>query len=318
MDRLLFIGWVIVLLLVNGSAVGESARPVIRKLGTMDCDMVETTPVVFHDKLYRFEYVRDNYRPNTTGKSCFRFIDEASGEATPAFAPGYHLGSAFVNGDTMYVYGVDTWKASKIHVFWSKDLTEWKDQTAIDLPGWGIFNNSVYKGKDAYVMAFEIDSPPEETGAPFTMRFSTSKDVLNWQLTPKECVYTKERYSACPALRFLDGYYYMVYLEAYPGPSYAPHIVRSKDLIAWEPSPFNPIMKHSDDDKKIANPQLTQAQRDRIAKAVDLNNSDVDFCEFQGKTIITYSWGNQTGIEHLAEAVYEGSEADFLKGFFPK
>ena len=27
--------------------------PVIRKLGTILCDMVETTPVVFHDRLYR-------------------------------------------------------------------------------------------------------------------------------------------------------------------------------------------------------------------------------------------------------------------------
>ena len=104
--------------------------------------------------------------------------------------------------------------------------------------------------------------------------------------------------------------------SAYKG-YYAPNIVRSKDLIAWEESLFKPIMKHSDEDKQIANPKLTQEQRDRIAKAADLNNSDVDFCEFQGKTIITYSWGNQTGIEHLAEARYDGAEADFLRAFFP-
>jgi hypothetical protein len=110
----------------------------------------------------------------------------------------------------------------------------------------------------------------------------------------------------------------MVYLEAYPGPSYAPHIVRSKDLITWEGSPFKPIMKHSDEDKKVANPNLTEAQRKRIADAVNINNSDVDFCEFQEKTIINYSWGNQQGIEHLAEAVYDGSEAQFLKSFFPE
>jgi hypothetical protein len=175
----------------------------------------------------------------------------------------------------------------------------------------------VCKGRDAYVMAFEIGAPKEETGNGFTMRFASSKDLRNWSLTPKECVYTKERYSACPALRFLDDRYYMVYLEAYPGPSYAPHIVRSRDLITWEESPFKPIMKHSDEDKKIANPKLTEEQRKRIADAVNINNSDVDFCEFQGKTIINYSWGNQQGIEHLAEAVYDGSEAQFLRSFFP-
>ena len=30
-------------------------RPQILKLGTIDVDLVETTPVVFKDKLYRFE-----------------------------------------------------------------------------------------------------------------------------------------------------------------------------------------------------------------------------------------------------------------------
>ena len=44
----------------------------------------------------------------------------------------------------------------------------------------------------------------------------------------------------------------------------------------------------------------------------------MDLCEFDGKTVIYYSWGNQHGIEHLAEAVYEGTEASFLKGFFPE
>jgi len=312
--------WVILVggICMSLSVCAEQGPPVIKKLGTIDCDMVETTPVVLHGKLYRFEYVRDNYKANTTGKSYFRFVDVASGEPTAPFARGYHLGSAFVDGDAAYVYGVNTWAGPHIHVFWSKDLREWKDQPAMELPGWEIFNTSVCKGRDAYVMAFEIGAPKEETGNGFTMRFASSKDLRNWSLTPKECVYTKERYSACPALRFLDDRYYMVYLEAYPGPSYAPHIVRSKDLITWEGSPFKPIMKHSDEDKKVANPNLTEAQRKRIADAVNINNSDVDFCEFQEKTIINYSWGNQQGIEHLAEAVYDGSEAQFLKSFFPE
>jgi len=33
-------------------------KPRIEKLGTIDCDMVETTPIVFGGRLYRFEYVR--------------------------------------------------------------------------------------------------------------------------------------------------------------------------------------------------------------------------------------------------------------------
>ena len=76
-------------------------------------------------------------------------------------------------------------------------------------------------------------------------------------------------------------------------------------------------MKASPEDKLIANPKLTADQRAKITRAVDLNNSDVDLCEFRGKTIITYSWGNQQGTEFLAEAVYDGSLASLLEGLLP-
>ncbi len=291
-------------------------RPHIRKLGTIDCDMVETTPIVFAGKLYRFEYVRERYKPNRTGKSYFRFIDVASGEATQSFAVGYHLGSAFVDRGTVYVYGVEKWGGERIQVFWSKDLKSWSSKAALTLPGWGIYNDSVCKDPNGYVMAFEIGEPPEEAGVRFTTRFAKSKNLLDWKLTPSACVFSKERYTACPAIHFLDGQYYMIYLEARPGPTYEPHIVRSRDLRQWEPSPLNPLMQFSPEDKRIASKKFTPAQREHITKAVNLNNSDVDLCEFQGKVVLYYSWGNQKGIEFLAEARYDGTLPAFLRGFF--
>jgi len=124
----------------------------------------------------------------------------------------------------------------------------------------------------------------------------------------------------------------MIYLEARPGPTYEPHIVRSRDLVSWESSPLNPLMQFSGDDKQIADPRLTEEQRKHIAEAVNLNNSDVDLCEFAGGdaapahvrsrargavVIINYSWGNQQGVEFLAEAVYDGTLVDFLRAWFP-
>ena len=88
-------------------------------------------------------------------------------------------------------------------------------------------------------------------------------------------------------------------------------------MIRWESSPLNPVLVASEQDRAIANPKLTGDQRRKVAGAVDLNNSDVDFCEFRGRTVITYSWGNQQGTEFLAEAVYNGTLASFLRGFFP-
>lgn len=53
-----------------------------------------------------------------------------------------------------------------------------------------------------------------------------------------------------------------------------------------------------------------------ILDAVDCNNSDIDMCEINGKTLITYSWGNQLGKEFLALAEYNGTNEEFLKSFF--
>jgi len=94
-------------------------------------------------------------------------------------------------------------------------------------------------------------------------------------------------------------------------------LVRSHDLIHWEPSPLNPVLRNSAEDKLIANASINDSQRARIANAVNLNNSDIDFCEWQGRLTINYSWGNQMGVEHLAEAVYDGSLKQFLKAWFP-
>jgi hypothetical protein len=318
--RSLVLGAIAVHLLFGVMAIAraeDAKKPLIKKLGTIDLLMVETTPVAFKNRLYRFEYVRDNYHANKTGASYFRFVDVATGRATPAFAKGKHLGCAFVDADKAYAFGVDKWNGSMISVFWSKDLSQWQSQTGLTLPGWGLFNTSVCKADGRYVMAIEVGEPKEVVGVPFTIFFAESKDLLNWKLLPLECVYSKEKYTACPALRYLDGCFYMIYLEARPGPTYETHIVQSKDLRHWESSRLNPVLAFSEDDKLIAKAKLTPEQRKTIAEAKDINNSDVDLCEYKGRTIIYYSWGNQQGKEFLAEAVYDGTLASFLKGWFP-
>ena len=70
--------------------------------------------------------------------------------------------------------------------------------------------------------------------------------------------------------------------------------------------------------KQIANNTLSGKLLQRIAEAKNINNSDIDFCEFKGRLIINYSWGNQRGEEFLAEASYDGTLEQFLKGWFPQ
>lgn len=296
--------------------VDGAGRPLIKKLGTIDCDMVETTPIVFKGRLYRFEYVRTNYWNNKTNDSYFRFVDHESGHTTPSFAKGYHLGSAFVDSETVYVTAVDIWDGERIFVFASQDLEHWDSWLAFELPGFGMFNTSLTRADNKYVLMFEIGKPPDEAGKRFTARFAVSNDLKKWELLPSVCNYAKDRYTAPHCLRYLDGYFYNFYLESYNG--YETRVVRSKDLIYWQPSPLNPVLRASEEDRKIAKAKLTVEQRQRISKATNINNSDVDFCEYKGRLIINYSWGDQQGVEHLAEAVYEGTVEQFLKGWFPE
>lgn len=314
-------------ILYTESSAQNIAKPRIIKLGTIDCDMVEVAPVVFKGRLYRFEYVRHvRYKSNTTGDSYFRFVDVEKGEATTGFAAGYHLGSAFVEGNMVYAVGTSDWGGSEIRIFRSGDMEHWESWTAWEKEGWQLYNTSVTKDDSGFIMAVEVGAPPEVVGKRFTMRFLRSKDLENWTLMPEPCVFTKERYSACPELYFLDDWYYMTYLEDMGVENtnengwhwYALHMVRTKDFTEWEMSPVNPVLQHSDEDRKIANPALTLTQREKIRTAVNLNNSDIDICMFEGKTIIYYSWGDQHGTEFLAEAVYNGSMDDFYRGHFPK
>jgi hypothetical protein len=292
-------------------------RPIIRKLGTIDCDLVETTPVVWRGRLYRFEYVRAGYWANTTGDSYFRFVDHETSAPSAGFAQGYHLGNVFCENEVLYVTGTNIWDGERVDLFSSSDMAHWERRPALNLPGYGIFNTSLCRAGDRYVLMFEIGRPVELAGVPFTALFAESRDLRQWTLLPHECTYSKERYTAPHCLRHLDGFFYNFYLEAHPGPEYDQRVVRSRDLIHWESSPLNPVLRASDEDRRLANSALPAELHQRVATAVNLNNSDIDFCEFRNQVILTYSWGNQQGIEHLAEAVFDGTEAEFLRGWFP-
>jgi hypothetical protein len=292
-------------------------KPAIRKLGTIDCDLVEATPIVFRGRLCRFEYVRTGYAGNRTGESYFRFVDHSTGDVSAPFARGYHLGNVFVERDVLYVTGTNIWDGERVDLFVSADMESWETRNALSLPGCGIFNTSMCRAEDRYVMMFEVGKPPEVAGVRFTARFAVSADLQSWELTPPECTYSKERYTAPHCLRYLDGHYYNFYLEAHPGPWYDQRVVRSRDLVTWQPSPLNPVLEASDEDRIIADSRITDEERARIATAVNLNNSDIDFCEYEGRVIINYSWGNQQGVEHLAEAVFDGTRQEFLLGWYP-
>ena len=306
-------------------------RPVIRKLGTISCNnIVETTPLVWKGELYRFEVVRRKSFTSDTNVNwrdlddspCLRFVHVRTNTSTPLFAEDHTFGFPYVVDDTMYVVtgASKTWGADKLDFFRSKDLVNWEKCSEIHLPGWKTYNMNIAKKGDIYYLMVEISAPVEEAGTiPFTFRFLTSKDMIHWELTPNDHVFQKDRYSGSPSLYVLedDPHFYVGYLEEYPGYRFANSIARSKDLVNWEYSPINPVLMYNElEDKQIASPFLTLADRLRIEEALDTNNSDMELCEYLGRTIIYYSWGDQRGTEFLAEACYEGTMKEFLTSFF--
>ncbi|MBE5767153.1 MAG: hypothetical protein E7335_08335 [Clostridiales bacterium] len=302
-------------------------RKCMVKKGTIDIDVVEITPVVWKGRLMRFEWIRDShfgngYYANTEGCCYFRFVDMKTGEYTPAFARNCCFGSAHVEGDTVYVYGVRGSDGGQIiTMFRSDDMVNWEQQDVLTFPdSVKVYNNSVCKGRDGYYMAIELGGDKEIVGEPFTSVFAKSDDLIHWTMLDMGThVYTRERYSACPTIRYCtcDDRYYMIYLESLPCHRWQPYIVRTPDFKTFELGHKNPIMFSDDDDKIVQNPEkFTPEQLEYINGAINCNNSDVDLCEFEGKTVILYSWGNQFGKEFLAEAEYDGPMEEFLRSFF--
>jgi len=306
---------------IRGDNMTFPKKPRIRKLGTIKAGTVETTPVVFNGRLYRFEYCRrPNKNPlNPHPYSHFFFVDLETGRQHASFAKEHHLGCAFADGDTMYAVGVaDEWGTDTLHFYRSKDLDNWEQYSEFRLEGWRFFNTGIAKLNGVYTLLFEIDAPKEEVGVvKYTFRFAQSTDLTHWTLTPSDHVFQNDRYAGGPAIYADDGWYYVFYLESYKPRGYANCVARSRDLVNWEYSIVNPVLMFDDEeDKKILSPFISVEDQEYIKRALDVNNSDFECCEFNGRTIIYYSWGDQLGHEFLAEAAYEGTMHEFLSGWF--
>ena len=109
--------------------------PLIRRHGTIKVNVVESTPIVHKDNLYRFEYMRPrecsylntkNYG-NPNPWSSFHFVDLKTGVETAPFARDHHLGCAYTDSGVMYAVGIGgEWGSDTVHVFSSEDLESWE------------------------------------------------------------------------------------------------------------------------------------------------------------------------------------------------
>jgi hypothetical protein len=279
------------------------ARPRLVKLPLALGQAMENTPVIYQDRPLLVLNHRDDTKNKTDGytSSMYLYIqDLATGRELVRFGQGHSFANAFVDGPVLHVFASEgtnrDWFQS-IHHFWSTNLTNW--QRALAIPqekGEHLFNASVCRDDQGYIMAYESDKP-----VLFCFKFARSKDLSRWEKIPG-LVFTgvNNEYSACPVLRYVAPYYYVIYLHA-AGPGrtgWVSFMARSRDLVTWELSPFNPILE--------------------AGPGEGINNSDVDLFEFEGRTYLFYATGDQASWGAVRVAQYDGPMKEFFNRHFPE
>lgn len=196
-------------------------RKRLEKLGTVAIGVVESTPVVWNGRLYRFEWVRSHGWGKIDGVTrdvgCYHFVDMETEKDTPDFALDHSFGCCYTENSKMYVHGVRGDGGGQVlDTFVSEDLVNWEMTECLTFPDdVNLYNTSVCKGPDGYVMAIEVGGSNPMVGVPFTCVFAKSDDLINWTLLPSSlttsrtqstattatltCAITMEQQSSCTA-----------------------------------------------------------------------------------------------------------------------
>jgi len=259
-------------------------------------DLCELSPLIWKGRLCHLECVR----PGGHGEASeyYLLLKDAETDAELArFAEGYGLASAHVHEDVLFAFasrwGNGTW--NDVTLFRSSDLSHWEIDKVIEQEEEEhLFNSSVCQGPDGFAMAYESNDPIYPA---FTTKFARSSDLLHWEKIP-QAVFGTNRYTACPCIRHADNYYYMLYLEnRSPRHYFETYITRSSDLIHWETSAANPVLRPEGTDEGI-------------------NASDPEVVEIDGSTYLYFAVGDQLTWMNIKRAAYPGSTQSFFESWY--
>ncbi len=269
-------------------------KPSLIKENRILSEVCEATPIVWKDRIVLVECIR----PASGTKPEDHHLtlkDVETGRELARFGQGYSLASAMVHGDRIHVFAArldnKTW--NDVTHFDSADLERWDQNVAIRQENEHLFNSSVCRTPDGFVMAYETDDPRY---TPFTIKFARSDNLRDWKKLP-DAIFGKGHYTACPCIRYIDGWYYLMYTEhRTPRWFFETWLARSKNLKDWEMSPSNPLISPGPGE--------------------DIDTSDPDMVEYRGRTWLYYSIGDQRTWMKLKRAVYPGSLVDFFESRF--
>jgi len=269
--------------------------PGLVKTGLKLGDVCEATPVVWQRRLLVLVSRRWVGKPEPQ----HHYLEVRDEHNVPlcTFGHGHSLASAFVWQNRLHVYAPrledDGWH--DVEEYTSDDLVHWQGPRVVIQGDGGeeLFNQSVCWDGRRFVMAYESN---DSRWPAFTNKFAESADLVTWHKIP-DLAWAPDRYTACPCLRFSEGWYYMMYLEhRSPRWWFETCLVRSRDLAEWEPSPHNPILA----------PNAEEC----------CNTSDPDVVEWQGRVLLYYSYGDQRSWSELTRAEYPGTLAAFYRACY--
>ena len=293
------------------------------KKARLDSPVVEMTPVIWKNKLLLVETWQKHWdrSPESMLQRYVRIRDEQADEIISRFMDGYGLASALVWNDTIYVFasqmavdnndlGHMSW--NDVYMSHSENLTDWTEPKCVikEDEGEQLFNQSVCYDGNRFLMAYESNSH-----VPFTIKFAESDNLQQWQKIPG-AIYGTHKYAACPAIRHVGGYYYMLYLEHLkPRWWFETYLTRSKNLIHWQDAPHNPVI--APDPGSPIHPDCPEhPERGCTANSKECNASDPDLVEWQGKTRVYFTGGCQHWGGYLQYAEFNGSMQEFFESYY--
>lgn len=282
----------------------------------------EVTPFVFRDRFYRLENFtcssnfpgeKPQYRFFEDG---FRIRDMAADRIISIPLLNHYFAVAFPWNDRVYVYageygeGHPWWHIHRTVMTCSDDLITWSaPQVVMQAEGdERLFNYAVCRARGKFCLLYETN---DRRWTPFTMRFAESDDLIMWRKLDEKHLYGADKYTGGPALYYDPGqdWFYLLYVEHLsPAREYETRIARSRDLANWEDAPANrPVVTF--DRQRDINPIVWPGVKECSA-------SDVELCEFQGKTYVYWLNGDQRGAYRPYHAVYDGPSIEMLREFF--
>ncbi len=270
-------------------------KPVLTHRELVVPDLCEVTPFFWQSRLCLMEC----YRPSSGGAKKDYYLllrDAKTGDPMARFAVGYGLASCHVEEGVFYAFASrfegKNW--NDVTLFQSSDLKTWEQKVIIQQENEHLFNSSVCKGPEGFILAYESNDPNYPG---FTIKFARSANLGTWAKLPNAAFGTN-RYTACPTVRYSNGYYYVLYLEhRLPSHVFETYVTRSKDLKVWELSSANPVIAPTGLDEGI-------------------NASDPEVVEYGGKTFVYFTVGDQLTWMNVKRAEFDGTLQQFYEHWY--